>query len=311
MSFENALRVQGYAVASSRGREYSFDLVVARFHERFAIKIAEGATEEQVRVCARDLQRLAHSLDVTSLMLCKEEVPEGILVMHKGVVMLNTKTFEEVVKERRTPFIYFDRGGVYVRIRGEVVREHRRRNRASLGDLSMKLGVTRRMVYEYESGGSDATINVANKLVDLFGEEVLEPLSLEAIHKHFSSWRYERGYSVRTGRIADSTLRLFSNKLEELGFSSHALKRAPFQVAAREKGGGPKKLLIRKDGTEDEESALTAEVAQICESHAILLEEGRIRLLRRVEEASEMQEQEEYELESLDSLKDLIAKLKR
>ena len=274
-SLSSELRVKGYAVVSSGSEDYSFDFIAAKQDEIVAIKLVERF-DSKVRRAAEDLKRLGKSLDLAPLLVCHEGAVEDSLSTYRGIPSLSYETLRRLIKGEEVPFIYFSRGGVYVKIRGEVVKAKRRERGMSLGELAYSLGVTRRMAYEYETGRADATLEVASRLVRMFGDEVVEKLSFKSIHEYFSSRQAPE--ETPSDRVRDPLLKRFLEVLDELGYTRYLLERAPFQIAAG-KHEERRRLLIRKaergSGVEDR---VTVDVARVCRSQAILVTEEEVRV---------------------------------
>lgn len=266
------LKASGFEVAGEEGSKYSFDIIAARNKEVLAIKFVEDSQRENTRKYAHDLKKLSISLDIIPLMICKENIYDDILFTYDGIPSITSKMLEKIMRDEGPPFIYVSKGGVYVKVKGDAIRELRLRKGMSLGDLSLRIGVTRRMVYEYESGRSDVTFEVAEKLVHVLGEEVLEKMSIESIKEHFVRF-IEMEKVAKSRRIDDPALKQVYYKLLEMGFLGSSVEKAPFQIAAKRKSEGKQtKLIIRKSGNiEDSEELLTLQVAKLCKSYALLL----------------------------------------
>ena len=78
-------------------------------------------------------------------------------------------------------YIYAGRGGYYVRINGKKLKEIRESRGLSLGNVAQLLGLTRKTVYEYERGCLNTTLYKAIRIIELFGEEVLKPFSIDEL----------------------------------------------------------------------------------------------------------------------------------
>lgn len=279
MRLENLLREKGYSVVSSGSGEYSFDLLAGRRDSVIAIKFVENPRRDKAEKYADDLRRLALSLDVTPLIACEEGVPEDSLATFRGVPSLSLETLERIIEGGGGPFLYFSKGGVYVKIRGEKIRRMRRSMGMSLGDLSYRLGVTRRMVYEYETGRADATLEVAYKLVQLFGEDVVERMDIDSVARHFAEQVAARSRDTQASRVVkDPLLRRLLSRLEEMGFLSRAMERAPFNAVAKGDIGVKCRVLIKRNGS-DEEERFTMEVARLCGSYALFVDGEWLRVV--------------------------------
>ncbi|MEM0042696.1 MAG: helix-turn-helix domain-containing protein [Thermofilaceae archaeon] len=281
MGLEEKLKASGFEVVGEEGSTYSFDMIAVKGENAFAIKVLERPGIEEIKKYVTDLKRISIPLDLTPLFVCEEGAPDDVLVTFEGVPSITAPTLLKLTSDAKPPFVYISRGGVYVKVRGEYIRKRRLEQGMSLGDLSLLLGVTRRMVYEYETGRSDVTVEVAKKMLRVFGEEAFEQLSLNGIREHFKKSRVSE--QTPTGRIRDPTLRRIHGKLLSAGFVGLAIERAPFQLAAkREKGIASTKLVIRKSYEEEEfEEQFTLEVAKLCKSYALFVTGDKVRVVGR------------------------------
>lgn len=272
------LKASGFAVVGEEGSEYSFDILAARSSEVLAIKVIEHPYRARAKRHVPDLKKMSVPLDLLPLFVCEEDVPEDALVTCEGIPSISFETLERLIEGERPPFVHITKGGVYVKVRGDRIKQLRTERGMSLGELSLLLGVSRRMIYEYESGRSDVTTEVASKLVRVFGEEVLERLSLDSIGEHFKH-KSDRS-TLGNESVSDPMLRRIRDKLAEIGFLGLAIERAPFHLAAKKEALGlPKKLIIRKSGSEEDfEERFTLEAARLCGSYALFVKRERLEL---------------------------------
>lgn len=279
MKLSERLKALGFEVVGGEGSLYSFDIVAAKGENAFAIKIVEDPGNENVKKYISDLRRISVPLDLTPLLVCEKGPPDGILVTYENIPSITSNTFIKLARDEKPPFVYVSRGGVYVKVKSEYIRRRRLEGGMSLGDLSLLLGVTRRMVYEYESGRSDVTAEVAEKLVRVLGEEVFERLTLSGIRDHFKKSRTSE--PTPTGKIRDPTLKQIHGRLLTAGFVGLAIERAPFQLAAKKEEEDLRtRLVIRKSRKEEDfEEQLTLEVAKLCKSYALFVTEEKVRVV--------------------------------
>ena len=87
----------------------------------------------------------------------------------------------------------------------------------SINSLSKKLGVSGRMVLNYENGLSEVTMSKALKIYDIFGESVFREANLFRIAEEPQS-------NARTE---------LSKKYVRMGFDAADTKKSPFDIIAR------------------------------------------------------------------------------
>lgn len=294
------LKGSGFEVVGGEGSSYSFDIIAAKEGSSFAIKVVENPMHERVKEYVPDLKRISVPLDLTPLLVCDEGPPDDMLITLEGVPSITSTTLLKLAgRGEKPPFVYASRGGVYVKVRGGYIRRQRLERGMSLGDLSLLLGVTRRMVYEYETGRSDVTAEVAERLIRVFGDEVLERMTLNSIKEHFK--RSRAAEQPPASKIRDPTLKRIHSKLLKAGFIGLAIERAPFHLAAKKECEGVStKLVIRKsrEGREFEEQ-LTLEVAKLCKSYVLLVTEEKFKLVGEHVAESSVEDLENYLGETL------------
>uniref|UniRef100_A0A7C4B9N2 Putative HTH-type transcriptional regulatory protein ENV17_04695 n=1 Tax=Thermofilum pendens TaxID=2269 RepID=A0A7C4B9N2_THEPE len=223
-----------------------------------------------------ELKAMSDFLEATPLITAEsmygEKLEEGVVYSKHGIAVVSKKTFERLISEdHREPFIYVHRGGIYVKVRGDVLRRLREERKLSRGELAEKLGVTPRMVANYEENLCDVTLEVAVRLESLLGDEVFEKLSLKAITKIFSGSRPREEMSPR-----DEYLRILLSNLEKLGFKSYAFSRAPIDAGL--KGSSDRsRAAIKKHGrdTEPQELELAATVSDETGTKLIVITDAK------------------------------------
>ncbi|MCY0883414.1 MAG: helix-turn-helix domain-containing protein [Acidianus infernus] len=105
-------------------------------------------------------------------LIITDETEEDIAIEKDKVIGLSLFGFERLLKGDKI-FVYRTRGGMFVRIRPEVLRQKMREMNYSMGDVAKMLGVSRKTIYDYENGDSDVSIEIAEKLIDIFGPEII------------------------------------------------------------------------------------------------------------------------------------------
>ena len=147
-------------------RSISFDIIARRDKQLLIIKALtnidslSGEDAEQLRVLAnalggRPMGNGAHS--------SPGQLDDGRFYSRFGIPIMSEVTFEEHVLEGVPPFVYAAPGGLYVRLKGDFIREIREQRNISLGTLAEAAGVSRKAIQMYESG-MGAMIEIAAKI---------------------------------------------------------------------------------------------------------------------------------------------------
>ncbi|WP_292364085.1 MULTISPECIES: transcriptional regulator [unclassified Methanoculleus] len=203
-------------------RPRSFDLIAKKGDNLVIIKVVSHIDSVSADI-AWDLNLIARYLEATPLIVGERardtDLERGVVYIRYGLFALNPETLYDYFVEGLSPMVYASPGGLYVKIRGDLLREVRERSRMSLGDLASHLGVSRRTISKYESG-MGTTLDVAIRLEELFNAPLVETIELVG----YRSPEPENPPESTTGDILVD--------LERMGMEIHAMRQAPFQALA-------------------------------------------------------------------------------
>ncbi len=203
-------------------RPRSFDLIAKKDDILVIIKVVSHIDSVNADI-AWDLDLIARHLDATPLIVGERardaELERGVVYIRYGLFAISPETLYDYFVEEVSPLVYASPGGLYVKIRGDLLREVRTRSQMSLGDLASELGVSRRTISKYESG-MGTTLDVAIRLEELFNAPLIETIELVG----YQSSGPQAPAETPTGDIPID--------LERIGMEVHAMRQAPFQALA-------------------------------------------------------------------------------
>ena len=203
-------------------RPRSFDLIAKRGDRLVIIKVVSHIDSVSADI-ARDLNLIARHLEATPLIVGERardtDLERGVVYIRYGLIALSPETLYDYFVEGLSPMVYASPGGLYVKIKGDLLREVRERSRMSLGDLASHLGVSRRTISKYESG-MGTTLDIAIKLEDLFNAPLVEVIEL-------LDYRPPEPETPPESASGDVLV-----NLERMGMEIHAMRQAPFQALA-------------------------------------------------------------------------------
>jgi putative transcriptional regulator len=184
---------------------------------------------------AGDLKELSTMFSAYPLLIGEKtrhfNLEDGVLHHRYGVNAVNLRTFMDIFSEGVYPAINSMRGGYYVRIDGEKLKEIRNQENISVGELSEHLGVSRSMVYSYENSGFGMTLSTVIRLEEFLDEPLALPLEVFIIPS-----------SEKRNIDLKDPQRIAFSKLEKIGFEIHPIRRAPFDAVTK----GDDELMITK-----------------------------------------------------------------
>ena len=206
----------------------SIDLAVKlRDGRRILVKVALDL-EDIPRAEIQELLSLSSLLDAAPLIIAEakagEPLIEGVVYEKGGIRAVNVETLDNVLSGREPVYIKVEKSSFILSIDGEVMRKRRTEKNMSLGDLASLLGVSRRTIYEYEKGTMEPSIEKAEILIKVLGEDIARPIDI------FEPKKYARPVQ---GRFDTVTEKIIGEKLRSLGYTVAHAKRTTLDIAAR------------------------------------------------------------------------------
>jgi len=176
---------------------------------------------------ALDLRNIAGFLSAYPLLIGARTrnsgLGDGVVYERHGVHAINSFTLDEVLMKEILPLMLAARGGYYVKIDGDHLRETRLERSVSLGELASNIGVSRRMVVKYENEGAMTTFETAVRIEEFLDDSFAIPLDIFSAPGVFRSDDVE----VKSGFV-----RTILSRLSEIGFLVCPVKTAPFDALA-------------------------------------------------------------------------------
>jgi len=205
----------------------SIDIAVAlRDGKRLIVKVAYDL-DEIPRSEIHELLTISQLLGLSPLIIAAEKsgepLLEGVVYEKGGIHAVSPETLENVLSGVEQVYIKVEKSAFTVSIDGEAMRRRRLELNLSLGDLATMLGVSRRTVYEYEKGSMEPSLEKAEILIKVLGEEIAKPIDLFALN------RERPPKSAPFDTIIEQML---ATRLEERGYRLAHVKRTAMDIAA-------------------------------------------------------------------------------
>ncbi|MBW2989638.1 helix-turn-helix domain-containing protein [Candidatus Woesearchaeota archaeon] len=223
---------KGYTIKSLK--RTAFDILARKQERILLIKVLEDANAIPEDY-AFQMRHIASYMGASPLMICKKAgIPlcDNVVYLRCGIYTLNLESFKASL-DNRLFFIRSDHAGQTARVIGEKVRRIREQRGISLGDISRKIGVSKKMVQRYESGESNVTVNKALKIYDIFGHSVFDKIDV-----------FEKRAGMPPNRSLASGRGDLLNKYSTLGFKAVDTDKVPFDIIAKKED----ELILTKIG---------------------------------------------------------------
>ncbi len=206
----------GFTVKTlSRG---CFDLVARKEDAILLVKALEDANSISSEY-AEAMLKISGYIGASPTIVAKKAgspLEDGVVYLRFGVYTLSCGTLGSTL-DNKLPFLLSSKAGLTAAVVGGLLKKKREESGYSLGEVSRKVGVSKRMITRYESGGADISVNRAYSLQKLFGRNIFRKIDL-----------FGRAKAVPASRKSE-----FAEKYTKLGFEADDAKKVPFDVIAR------------------------------------------------------------------------------
>ncbi|MCS7107495.1 MAG: helix-turn-helix domain-containing protein [Acidilobaceae archaeon] len=241
------------------------------------------------RAEAEELKSVASALRASSLVIAEEaggrELLDEVVYEKHGVMVLTPSSLEKVLENEKI-YVYQSGDTLKVKINSEELRRRRNEMDMSLGQVAQALRVSRKTVYEYERGTMDPSIERGEKLVEMFGEEILKAVDV------FAEEKGER----RPEQLDTSGEIVIANALLSMGFKVAHARRTAFDIIGKREETGVS--LVIEHGKESLSSFLakyynSMKVSRVTKSEVFAVVENRESALKLKREGVEALTKEE------------------
>ncbi|WP_390531167.1 helix-turn-helix domain-containing protein [Sulfurisphaera ohwakuensis] len=149
-------------------KEKSIDIIAVNRNKKMIVKILGNKKSSKIKSDLKNIARIGLGIPV----IIEDSTEQEIINDRGNILGMNVETFEKILDGEKV-FLYKTRGGIFVKINSKELKKKREEMGLSLGEVAQALGVSRISIYDYEREDSYVSIDIAEKLVELFGDEIL------------------------------------------------------------------------------------------------------------------------------------------
>jgi putative transcriptional regulator len=187
-------------------------------------------------VQAQEIKKISHSFMASPLIVGlkskSEHLEEDVVYERHGIPVIGLETLKNMILEGEYPEILADRGGYYVQINGEVLKEVREDYNLSLKDLADLAHVSRETIYKYEHGIVRACPETAMMLEDILNLKITLSIDLFKAPDSLKELDIQKpNESQLNDKINMNEFQ--PQKLVELGFGVIPTQKTPFDALAK------------------------------------------------------------------------------
>ncbi len=227
---QNALEDNGYVVSTFCDlRPSCFDIVARKDYEILLIKILYNVDAFKSED-AEELSYLAKILRATPIIIGyrnRRTILEKDMIYERyGVPAVSVETFLAFLVNRTLPYIFVQRGGRFVKINAEALKNARKAKNISVRELSTLLNITPRALFAYEGGEISVSLDIAIALEEILDIDLIEPISFSERFEppEEPSWMPEAAIE----QVIDLYIR-------RIGLEPIWTRRSPFNFITKEK----------------------------------------------------------------------------
>lgn len=256
--------------------EYCFDSIVDHGSARIALKVS--ITIDNVDIQSREeLTRICPYLRCTPLIIGertrKTRLQDGVVHTRGTIPAINLETLRRLLEDEDFPFILAKKGGIYVMVNGDRIKETREALNYSRGDVAEEIGLSRRAVYEYERGTMTPTINIALQLEKMLDTQIVKPLNILEMVTERSNIDPPRKPIGRVASLATKVLEVLSR----LGLNSTITQDTPFDILTSLRQQVVLSCLRQRlEHLEENRLLFLAQLADVLREHPVVITSERI-----------------------------------
>ena len=173
---------------------------------------------------AEEMKQLANIFLASPLIIGEKsrngKLEEGVIYERYDIPTIGIETLKNIIRYKEFPEIIADRGGYFVKIDGNVLRQYRDEYSLSLKDLADLAHVSRATMYKYENGIVKANTETAMLLEEILNTKITIDIDILKPPENDETIKYNK-----RGEETDY--------LSKLGYNVVPTNKSPFDAAAK------------------------------------------------------------------------------
>ena len=196
-----------------------FDMVARKRLLLLLLKVLiniDGFTGQQAEEIKKVASTILASPVVVGVKSKYEYLEEDVVYERHGIPVIAPETLRNMIVDDIYPEVFADRGGYFVEVDGDAIKEARERENLSLKDLANQAHVSRETIYKYEHGMVRASPETVIALESILNMKITLSVDLFKIPE------------AEKGNITENT----PKELIKLGFGIIPTSKTPFDALA-------------------------------------------------------------------------------
>jgi len=208
-----------------------FDMVARKEFELLLLKILiniDGFTGSQAEEIKKVADTFLASPLVVGIKSKNEYLEEDVIYERHGIPVIARETLRNMVVDDIYPEVFADRGGYYVQIDGEIIKQVRETQNISRKDLADKAHVSKETIYKYERGMVRAFPETAMMLENILNMKITLSVNLLSVPD------VEKRQNIKDTNAPNQDITAENQTtLQNLGYGVISTNRTPFDALAK------------------------------------------------------------------------------
>ncbi|MDK2986902.1 MAG: putative transcriptional regulator [Methanothermococcus sp.] len=284
----NLLNNHKFIVSQPLGRS-CFDLIARKKDSRFLIKILkniDSLSKEQ----SEELIKISSMVNAVPIIIGtrtrNSPMENGVVYERYNIKAITYDTFDLYLKGS-PPVIYAHRGGFFVNIDGNVLKETREKLNISVSELAEFSRVSKKTIYKYEQNAANPAVEIALKIEEYLDVPLVKGIQLSEFPKELETEKESLENKNNSTNTEDFKIQIM-DILGNLGFNLAPTRKAPFDaVAEKHREEYDQNILLTNiEETETAEirkkALIVNEISKILNSHSLLVLEKKERYYKNL-----------------------------
>lgn len=220
---DSFLKLQGFETSNIYDQG-SFDIVARKNYLILLFKIflnIDGVNKRN----AEEMKQLSNIFLANPLIIGEKsrngKLEDGVIYERYNIPAINLETLKNSIDYNQHPEILADRGGYFVKIDGNVLKQYRDEYSLSLKDLADLAHVSRATMYKYENEMVKVNLETAMILEEILNKKVTLDIDILKPPENIEKTSFIRN-------VDDET-----SSLSKLGYDVISTNKSPFDAAAK------------------------------------------------------------------------------
>lgn len=294
-----ALRDMGYALFdASMMRSVIFDILARREDDILIIKVVTNIDTIR-RETTEEIEKISSVIKAKPIIIGLKNssgpLEDGVVYIRHDLPVVTYPTFHTYLVQDGKPYVFAAPGGYYVTLDNNTLSMVKKERGLSLNTLANIAGVSRKAIQMYERGEMCATIDVALRLEDYLGVELIKPIEIMKVYD------YQEGGELPEDPFEQEVYRTLHN----MGYRIYMTSKCPFDWLSEYMNVFITSLARSKPEVR-EKMFITEEISEVIGVSGVVISHRKFIEKNNKKSVAFITLEELYDIDSEEEMRDLI-----